>query len=112
MTTALKTEIEKTRLETFCDGVIAIMWVNHHHMFLYLEKMDTRFLWLNIGLLFWMSMIPMPTALLGRNLGDPAATLIYGLVMTANTAWFMILRKNCREDKSVKQWIEISQVYD
>jgi uncharacterized membrane protein len=133
-------QIEKNRLETFCDGVvaivltlmvlelksvvfvdhsvmgnlksffseigpsaliyflsfitIAIMWVNHHHMFLYLKQIDTRFLWLNIGLLFWMSMIPMPTALLGRNFGDPAAMLIYGSVMTANTFWFMILRRD------------------
>jgi len=38
--------------------VVAIMWVNHHHLMHAVRRVDGPLLWWNNGLLFWMSLIP------------------------------------------------------
>jgi uncharacterized membrane protein len=38
--------------------VVAIMWVNHHHMLHSARRADARLLWSNNILLFWMSLVP------------------------------------------------------
>jgi len=36
--------------------IVAIDWVNHHHLFQLLERVDTRVFWMNMNLLFWISL--------------------------------------------------------
>src|SRR5271170_3517348 len=45
--------------------VVSIMWVNHHHLLHTVRNVDGQLLWTNINLLFWMSLIPFATGLLG-----------------------------------------------
>src|SRR6201987_840815 len=45
--------------------VVAIMWVNHHHMIHAVREISSRLLWSNLDLLFWMSLIPFVTDYLG-----------------------------------------------
>lgn len=66
--------------------VVAIMWVNHHHVFHIVRGVDARLLWSNILLLFWMSLIPFVTSYLGENSGAPFAVALYGAVLTL-AAW-------------------------
>ncbi len=40
---------------------VAIYWVNHHHLFVYVRRVDTAVLWANMHLLFWLSLIPFAT---------------------------------------------------
>lgn len=40
---------------------IAVIWLNLHNMFLVIEKVDTKTIWTNLFLLFFMSLIPLPT---------------------------------------------------
>src|SRR6478736_8947388 len=47
--------------------VVAIMWVNHHHLIHAVHEVTARLLWSNLNLLFWMSLIPFVTDFLGRN---------------------------------------------
>ena len=44
---------------------VAIYWVNHHHLFQIVHRVDGRTLWANIHLLFWLSLTPIATAWLG-----------------------------------------------
>ena len=37
---------------------IGIYWNNHHHMMHSARRVDGRVLWANLGLLFWLSLIP------------------------------------------------------
>ena len=46
--------------------MVAIYWVNHHHLIHLAQKVDGKILWANIHLLFWMSLFPWVTAYLGR----------------------------------------------
>jgi uncharacterized membrane protein len=50
--------------------VIGIMWVNHHSMFRAIVRTDRPLLFLNLLLLLWMSLLPFPTSLVSRYLGD------------------------------------------
>jgi len=72
--------------------VVGVMWVNHHHMFHLVQKVDEKLLWLNLHMLFWMSLIPFPTAMLGDNPFLPQACMMYGVVMLMNTVAFRIIR--------------------
>ena len=56
-------------------GTIGIIWVNHHTLFAHVRQVDRPLLFLNLLLLMTVSVIPFPTALLGRYVtaGDEAA---------------------------------------
>ena len=66
----------------FAIGFITIMvcWVNHHVAFEYIEKTDTRFLWINGFLMFIVTLIPFSTAILAEYLENEGNTAlaIYG----------------------------------
>lgn len=49
----------------FSFFIIAIFWVNHHHIVHLLDKVDTKLLWLNISLLFFACLFPFLTAFIG-----------------------------------------------
>jgi uncharacterized membrane protein len=72
--------------------MIGIFWINHHHMFHLLEKTDERLLLQNLLFLFFVSLIPISTALLGANplLADTVS--VYGLLMFLCTLSFAMMR--------------------
>lgn len=57
--------------------VVAIMWVNHHHMLRTAKHPDAPLLWANNVLLFWMSMIPFVTRYLGDNHAASLPVAVY-----------------------------------
>lgn len=73
--------------------IVGIMWLNHHHLYLMLQRVDEKLLWLNLNLLFWLSLIPFPTSMLGGNPFLPESTAIYGAVLFMTTFSFSILRR-------------------
>jgi uncharacterized membrane protein len=72
--------------------VVAIMWVNHHHLLHAARRADARLLWANNNLLFWMSLVPFVTAYMGNNHRDPRAVALYGAVLFLCGSAFAILR--------------------
>jgi uncharacterized membrane protein len=73
--------------------VVSIMWVNHHHIIHTVRKVDGQLLWTNINLLFWMSLIPFVTGLLGESEGAALPTALYGADLTMCATGFFLLRK-------------------
>src|SRR6202140_3100673 len=59
--------------------VVAIMWVNHHHLIHAVREVTARLLWSNFYLLFWMSLVPFVTAYMGHNPHAPFPVSLYGL---------------------------------
>ena len=47
--------------------MVGVLWVNHHQFFHQLKNIDRKLLWYNLHLLFWMCIIPIPTAFLGQH---------------------------------------------
>jgi len=72
--------------------VVAIMWVNHHHMLHSARRADARLLWSNNTLLFWMSLVPFVTTYMGNNWRDPRAVALYGVVLSLCSVSFAVLR--------------------
>jgi len=72
--------------------VVAIMWVNHHHLIHAVRSVTARLLWSNIYLLFWMSLVPFVTDYLGKNYHEPLAVALYGLDLVLCSSAFYLLR--------------------
>src|SRR6185369_5530099 len=73
--------------------VVAIIWVNHHHLLHTLEHVTGRILWLNNHLLFWLSLVPFTTGFMGENHLAPLAVALYGLVLFFSGVAFDLLRR-------------------
>jgi len=147
-------EIGKSRIESFSDGVIAIIitlmilnikvpeigddwsglqiwkqigtgipqmfayilsftllgvyWVNHHHFFHALKTTDRHILWWNLNLLFWLSLVPLPTYFLAEHPLKPEAMALYSLNGFAASLSFTLMgryarAKNLMHDKLSKR---------
>jgi uncharacterized membrane protein len=72
--------------------VVAIMWVNHHHLIHAVREVNARLLWSNINLLFWMSLTPFVTDFMGRNPHAPFPVALYGLSLAMCGFAFWLLR--------------------
>jgi uncharacterized membrane protein len=88
--------------------VVAIMWVNHHHLIHAVHGVTARLLWTNIYLLFWMSLVPFVTDYLGKNYRVPMAVALYGLdlVLCSSAFYFlrMILLEQDRHDSGLAEY--------
>lgn len=72
--------------------MLGIIWMNHHHFFNLLERTDNFLLALNLLLLFWMSLIPFVTGIMGENPLLPLSTALYGGVLLLTTLTFSYMR--------------------
>ncbi len=58
---------------------VGIYWVNHHHMFHAVRHVGGWVLWANLHLLFWLSLMPFVTELIGENEFGGITVLLYAL---------------------------------
>jgi uncharacterized membrane protein len=73
--------------------MVAIYWVNHHHMIKLVKAVTAEMLWSNINLLFWISFFPFGTAYLGDHHLTPIAMLLYsGISFAAGMSFFWLRR--------------------
>jgi len=73
--------------------MVGVLWVNHHQFFHQLKNIDRHLLWYNLHLLFWMCIIPIPTAFLGQHFQKPEATAFYGFTMFMTAVAFALMRE-------------------
>ena len=71
---------------------IGIYWINHHHMFHLVEKADEWLLLQNLFSLFWVSLIPVSTDIIGSNPYAITSSVYYGIVMFLTTLSFGMMR--------------------
>jgi uncharacterized membrane protein len=88
--------------------VVAIMWVNHHHLIHAMHGVTVRLLWTNVYLLFWMSLVPFVTDYLGKNHREPMAVALYGLDLVLCSSAFYLLRiilvRQDRQDQALADY--------
>lgn len=72
--------------------IVAIYWINHHHLVHLAHRVDPPMLWANTNLLFWMSLMPFVTAWMGESRTAPWPTAAYAVVTTLCSASFYLLR--------------------
>lgn len=70
---------------------VGIYWTNHHHLLHATHRITGSILWANMHLLFWLSLIPFTTALVGLNHLESMPTALYGVVLLLTGLAFWIL---------------------
>jgi uncharacterized membrane protein len=78
--------------------VVAILWVNHHHLLHTATRVTGRILWFNNNLLFWLSLVPFTTAYMGENHLAPLPVSLYGLSLCLAGVAFDLLRREIARD--------------
>lgn len=72
--------------------MIAIYWVNHHHLIHLARHVNAAVLWSNMLLLFCLSLVPFVTAFLGESHASALSVLLYGGVAMACALVYYLLR--------------------
>jgi uncharacterized membrane protein len=72
--------------------VVAIMWINHHHLLRIAKRVDGSLMWSNNVLLFGMSLIPFATGYMGEHHVSPLAVALYGTILAMAGFGFLLLR--------------------
>jgi uncharacterized membrane protein len=72
---------------------VGIFWNNHHHMLQVTERVDGRVLWANLGLLFWLSLIPFVIRWIDEAGFTTAPVAAYGVVLAGAAIAYLILER-------------------
>jgi len=73
--------------------MIGIYWGNHHHLLHAVEQVNSKILWANMHLLFWLSLVPFATEWMGETNFDKIAVAVYAVLLDmCGIAYFILLR--------------------
>jgi TMEM175 potassium channel family protein len=72
--------------------IVGGLWINHHQLLSVVRRATPRLMWMNLLLLFSMSLIPLATGFLGEHPQLARAISFYALIMALNAAVFGLLR--------------------
>lgn len=71
--------------------IVGLYWHAHHHVSVQVKQVNSPFIWLNLVWLLFVSVLPFPTALLGRYALQPIPLTIYGFnLILVNLTGFVI----------------------
>lgn len=71
---------------------VGIYWNNHHHLLHMIRMMNGRLMWLNLLLLFWLSLVPFTTAWMGESHFAATPTALYGIVLLLASLSYWLLQ--------------------
>jgi uncharacterized membrane protein len=74
-------------------AMIGIMWLNHHAQFRYIERITYGMALANLLLLLLICFLPFPTEVLARFGIGRAATVYYGVTLSAIAVAYLILQR-------------------
>jgi TMEM175 potassium channel family protein len=72
---------------------VGIFWNNHHHMLHVTERIDGKVLWANLGLLFWLSLVPFVIRWIDETGFTALPTAAYGIVLACAGFSYEILQR-------------------
>ena len=72
---------------------VGIFWNNHHHMLHVTERIDGRVLWANLGLLFWLTLVPFVIRWIDEAGLTAAPVAAYGVVLACAAIAYVILER-------------------
>ena len=73
--------------------LVAIYWGNHHHLLHTVSHVNSKIIWANTHLLFWLSLIPFATTWAEVNHFNTISIAVYaGLQAICGIAYYILLR--------------------
>jgi uncharacterized membrane protein len=82
--------------------IICIHWVGHHYFFRHLRDVPLGMLWLNNLFLFWICVMPFPTAMLGDHPVDQFPIILYAVNQLCASLNFLAFRSYARKHNLFK----------
>ncbi len=79
---------------------VGIYWVNHHHLLQAATGVDRRVLWINLHLLFWLSLLPLVTGWVAHHHRDSLPVACYGVVLLMCSVSFLLLKRALRHSEA------------
>ena len=73
---------------------VGIYWNNHHHMLHVTEKINGTVLWVNLVLLFWLSLVPFAIRWMDETHFAPLPTASYGVVLALAAIAYVLLERS------------------
>ncbi|MBS1773825.1 MAG: DUF1211 domain-containing protein [Bacteroidetes bacterium] len=68
---------------------VGVIWLHHQNILSMTVKSDFAIAWINIFLLFFICLLPFPTALMGEYPSQPLFVMFWGLTVSATTICLM-----------------------
>ena len=86
---------------------VGIYWINHHHLWQTVGKVNGKILWANLLLLFCLSLFPFATGWMGENHFQRMPVIVYGIVLlAADLAWRLLIKLVIQGEKD-EQIVEL-----
>lgn len=83
---------------------VAVFWVNHHQLYHSIKEANRKLLWYNIHLLFWITMLPFPIAMIGDHPEVAISAMSLGIVLLMSSfAAFLVRRYSYTTAKLVNE---------
>jgi TMEM175 potassium channel family protein len=73
-------------------SIVGALWINHHQMLALVRRATPQLMWMNLLLLFFMSLVPLATGFLGEHPLSGRAVSFYAVIMALSSAVFGLLR--------------------
>lgn len=90
--------------------MLAIMWVNHHHLLHQIKAAKHGLLWYNLHLLFWMSLVPLAAHLVGNHPQAWPAVGAYGLIFAACVQSFTLMRRYASRHQLLHEQLDLQSM--
>lgn len=90
--------------------MLAIFWVNHHQLFTTIRTSTRSLLWLNNLWLFWICLLPFPTAFLGEHPSLTIASIFFGSELFLCALSFFLIRYYCYRQNLFHAHLAATQV--
>lgn len=72
---------------------VGLFWNNHHHVLHATERVNGRVLWMNLLLLFWMSLIPLVIRWMDETHFASIPTASYGAILIMSGLAYLLLER-------------------
>ena len=90
---ALRSSVPHLLVYVLSFVMVGIYWNNHHHLLRATEQIDGSVMWSNLLLLFWLSLLPLVSAWIGRYPRHTAPAVAFGVVaLGAAVAYSVLVR--------------------
>ena len=81
--------------------MLAVYWVNHHHLLQSINKINGKVLWINMFFLFVLSLMPFVSNWVSHYLNSFVPELCYVILLTlANLTYYLLTRELLNINKS------------
>lgn len=77
---------------------LSAMWISLHKAWRVADKISNRTMWLSMGLLFFSSLFPYATSLVGSSFPSKAVQAFYGYIVIASTIMLILIYRNLAKD--------------